>query len=80
MLANDIKKGAKLRLKNGWKADMADNGKGNIRMCKVYGLYTEIGSVYTHDIAAVEVNGVWEPVTLSPAQAKKAANIRAMGF
>ena len=79
MLANDLKKGMRVRLQGtGWLADIADNAKGNIRMCKVYGFETEIGSVYTHDIEEVMVNGLWEPVELSPRQAKAAAEIRAM--
>jgi len=51
MLTNDLKKGHAVRLANGWYAEIADNKKGTIRMAKVYGLYTEIGSVYSHDIA-----------------------------
>ena len=31
MLTNDIKKGMRILLKNGWYATMADNKKGNIR-------------------------------------------------
>ena len=29
---------------------MADNMKGNTRMVEVEGIYTETGSVYSHDI------------------------------
>ena len=29
---------------------MMDNKKGNIRLAKVYGIYTEIGSIYATDI------------------------------
>lgn len=50
MLTNDLKKGDKVTLKNGWNAIIEDNKKGNIRLAKVFGVYTEIGSVYAWDI------------------------------
>lgn len=84
MFANDVKKGMRIQLRNGWFGTMADNAKGNIRMVDVEGTFREIGSVYTHDIRVVQVGDSWENVELSPAQAKKAENIktmtRAMGF
>jgi len=88
MLANDIKKGARVKLRNGWFGTMADNKKGNIRMVDVEGLYREIGSVYTHDIAFVRVDSNardtdglgWEPVELSPVQQKHANFIKTSGF
>lgn len=78
MLANELRKGTRVVLRNGWHATMADNARGNIRMATVEGVYTETGSVYAHDIACVEATG--EPVTLSPAQSKAAARIKAAGF
>jgi hypothetical protein len=84
MLANDLKKGARVQLRNGWQADVYDNAKGSRRMCKVYGFVTEIGSVYTHDITHVQTAAGWERVELSDRQAKEAAKIlaftTAMGF
>ena len=80
MLVNDIKKGARVRMRNGWFGTMADNKKGNIRDVVVEGIYTEKGSVYSHDIASVNVMGVWEDVTLSPAQQKSAKLIKSCGF
>jgi hypothetical protein len=50
MLTNDLKKGARVKLRNGWFATVMDNGRGNTRVCEVEGMYTEIGSVYAHDI------------------------------
>lgn len=50
MNTNDLKKGDVVRLRNGWYAVIADNKKGNIRMATVSGVYTETGSVYSHDI------------------------------
>lgn len=78
MLANDIKKGMRVKLKNGWFGTMADNAKGNIRRVDVEGIEREIGSVYTHDIVGVKVSGAWEPVTLSDRQAKQADSIKAL--
>tara|TARA_Y100000034_G_scaffold25948_1_gene30989 strand:+ start:1420 stop:1656 length:237 start_codon:yes stop_codon:yes gene_type:complete len=61
---------------NGWKFEIMDNMKGNIRLAKVYGFETEIGSIYIHDIASVDMpDGNTEPIEFTPAQAKKAAQI-----
>lgn len=71
MKTNDLKKGARILLANGWYATMADNACGNTRMAEVEGFYTEIGSVYSHDIArAVNAAGQWENVQHTPAQSK----------
>lgn len=80
MLANDIKKGTAVRLSNGWEAEILDNKKGSIRMAKVYGDYTEIGSVYVKDIKMVWSVDHWVPVELSDAQKKAAAAQAAWGF
>jgi hypothetical protein len=54
---NNIKKGTVGYLKDtGWKFEMADNKKGNIRLAKVYGIFTEYGSIYTHDIDYVIID------------------------
>jgi|GEM_PF-2059767 hypothetical protein len=50
IIPNDIKKGDVGYQKNGWKFEMMDNKKGNTRLAKVYGIYTEIGSIYATDI------------------------------
>ena len=62
-----------------------DNMRGNIRLAKVYGFETEIGSIYVHDIASVDMpDGSTEPVEFTPAQAKKVAQtqtaLKAMGW
>ena len=68
---NDIKKGTRIKLECGWYGTMFDNMKGNTRMCKVEGDFTEIGSVYSHDIVGVEVeDGVWEQVEHTENQLK----------
>ena len=70
MTTNEIKKGTRFRLRNGWFATMADNRKGNIRMAKVEGDYTETGSVYAHDIVSVLIGDTWQPVKTTDKQAK----------
>lgn len=70
MKTNDLKKGVRVQLRNGWYATVADNMRGNIRMCDVEGLYREIGSVYSHDIVCAQVDGVWQDVEHTPAQNK----------
>jgi len=75
MKTNDIKKGMRILLKNGWYATMMDNMRGNIRMAKVEGFVTEIGSVYAHDISMVELkNGDWVEVE----HTKNQSNLNAM--
>jgi hypothetical protein len=55
---------------------MFDNAKGNTRMVEVEGFVTEIGSVYSHDIVAVEIKGqpsyrlAWQAIEHTPAQLK----------
>jgi hypothetical protein len=56
---NDLKKGTKIKLSNGWEAKIEDNKKGTTRMATVYGTFTEMGSVYAHDIVAYEKDGQW---------------------
>lgn len=50
MFTNQLKKGDEVVLRNGWKARIEDNKKGDTRLCTVYGFVTEMGSVYSHDI------------------------------
>lgn len=50
MKTNELRKGDMVRLRNGWTAEIADNRKGNIRMATVFGAFTEMGSIYAHDI------------------------------
>lgn len=58
MRTNDLKKGCMVVLRNGWDARIEDNRKGRTRVCTVYGDYTEMGSVYSHDIMLwVDENG-----------------------
>jgi hypothetical protein len=70
MQSNEIKKGDLMLLKNGWKAVMFDNKKGNIRMAEVDGLYKEIGSIYVWDIDYVKAGTEWVSVDLTEKQIK----------
>ena len=71
MKTNDLKKGTRIMLRNGWEADLWDNMKGNTRVALVYGFETEAGSVYSHDIVRYkDANGVWQMVEHTPAQLK----------
>ena len=70
MKTNELKKGMRVKLRNGWEADIADNLRGNIRMAKVYGFETEIGSVYSHDIALWLDGDQWRRIEHTPAQLK----------
>ena len=69
---NDLKKGDLVMLRNGWQARIADNRKGDTRLCTVYGFETEMGSVYSHDIVQLvnEVDGAWTRITHTDKQAK----------
>ena len=67
---NEIKKGDRILQENGWFGTMMDNMKGNTRMAEVEGLYTEIGSVYSHDIVAAQKDGKWRHIEYTDAQNK----------
>lgn len=77
MTTNEIKKDMKIRsvqLGVPVTGIMMDNKKGDIRLVDVkgseVGLFDEIGSVYSHDIVAVEVDGEWKVVEHTPKQLK----------
>jgi len=77
----DVKKGTKVVLRNGWMADVLDNlTNRQTRMCKVYGDFEEMGSVYTSDIVEAYVGGNWEFVQHAPATLKMAKARASWGF
>lgn len=67
---NEIKSGERVRLESGWWATIMDNRKGNARLAKVEGLYTETGSViYAHDIVyRLNSDGTKDTVVLTAEQ------------
>lgn len=85
---NDLRKGERVRMPGLFGlgpryGTMADNLKGVTRMVAVEesnGHFPDIGSVYVDEILAVERDGEWVAVTMSPAHAKKRNAIAAFGF
>ena len=59
---NDIKKGTRVQLRNGWFATLVDNARGNTRLASVEGYVTETGSIYAHDIVRAQVANSWVTV------------------
>lgn len=80
LFTNDLKRGTRVRLRNGWEAKIEDNKKGNTRLATVYGNYTEMGSVYSHDITHAKQNNEWQKVTHTDKQSGLKKKVRAMGF
>lgn len=79
MTTNDIKKGMRIKLANGWYATMLDNKRGNIRLAEVEGIHKEIGSIYAHDIISVEKpDGIWHTVELTKQQKQTATAVSAL--
>jgi len=77
MKTNDLKSGTRILLRNGWYGTLKDNKKGNIRFAEVEGIYTELGSVYAHDIVEAQLpvddtdnSGRWVEIEHTPAQLK----------
>ena len=63
MKTNELKKGTRVYLRNGWEATLMDNLKGNTRLADVEGYCREMGSVYSHDIMRyMDANGNWNDV------------------
>ena len=80
VLSNDIKKGMQLTA-NGFRGEMFDNKRGNIRTIKVDGIMgQEIGSCYVWDISSVTIDGMNHRVELTPKQKQARIKIKAMGF
>lgn len=65
MLTKEIKKGDRIQMHNGWYGTMLDSKLGTIRMAEIEGNYTEMGSVYSFDIAYVLKHGQKVPVEYS---------------
>lgn len=81
MLTNELKKGTRVQLRNGWMATILDNKKGNTRVCEVEGDYTEMGSVYAHDIVTCYLfDGSCVPVEHTDKQIKLREQVACFGF
>ena len=75
MKTNELKKGDIVAISGGYKAEIMDNKKGNIRLIKTFPpLYEEIGSIYAWEISYIlsNKNGeiLNEKIELTPAQKK----------
>ena len=87
MTTNEIKKGMKIKsvqLGVPVTGIMMDNLKGNTRMVDVkgseVGFFDEMGSVYSHDIILVEVDGNWIEVTHTEKQLKLQQSLANIGW
>lgn len=81
---NDLKKGTRVQLSqyshNGWYGTMEDNMRGDTRLVEVEGWFTEIGSVYSHDIIRAMINDEWVLVEHTPKQLKLKKQLTEMGW
>ena len=59
---NDLKEGARVKLRNSWEAIMRDNKRGNYRYAEVFGAWQETGEIYAHDIVGVKIDEIWYPI------------------
>lgn len=81
MKTNELKKGAQVLLRNGWYARVEDNRKGDTRVCTVYGDFTEMGSVYSHDIVGwIDSDGFLHDVEHTDKQMQLREKLIKMGF
>lgn len=80
MKTNDLKKGMRIQLRNGWYGTVYDNARGNTRMCEVEGDFTEIGSIFSHDIIRYFPEGPSQPIIIehTPAQLKLRETVEGM--
>ena len=78
MKTNELKKGDRVLLDCGWFATIWDNMKGDTRMAEVEGDFTEIGSVYSHDIVSyIDETGTNLAIEHTPNQLKLKAKVEA---
>ena len=70
MTPNELKKGTVVFLRNGWKATLEDNMRGNTRLATVEGFVTETGSIYAHNIVYAIVKGKRTTVEYTPSMLK----------
>jgi preprotein translocase subunit YajC len=77
---NDLKKGDRVLLRNGWYATLADNRKGDIRVATVEGMVTETGSIYAHDIMQAHLGASWVKIAHTPKQLDMQNRVTNWGF
>lgn len=54
MKTSEIKKGTRVILRNGFEAKTLESARKTTCLCEVYGIVTEAGSVYSHDIVGYQ--------------------------
>jgi hypothetical protein len=67
---DQLKKGTRVRMRNGWEAIVVKKCDGNTLMAEVFGDFTETGSIYAHDIVVAVVDGKWVDVEMTEEQAQ----------
>ena len=67
---DQLKKGARVKMRNGWEAIVVEECDGNTLIAKVFGRFTDTGSIYAHNIVATEVDGKWVEVEMTEEQAR----------
>lgn len=67
---DQLKTGARVRMRNGLEAIVVKECDGNTLIAKVFGASNETGSVYAHNIVATEVDGQWIEVEMTEDQAR----------
>lgn len=80
MFTNDLKKGTEIVLRNGWKATIEDNKKGNIRLAKVHGVYSELGSIYSFDIMKARIGDSFVDIVHTDKQMKHMRDVYNLKF
>lgn len=66
---SEVKKGARVELRNGFLATVLDNlVNGQTRLCNVEGFVTEMGSVYSSDMLNVLTPSGWSQIQHTPKQ------------
>ena len=87
MKTNEIKKGMKIKstqLGTPVTGIMMDNMRGDTRLVDVkgseIGMFDEMGSIYSHDIIQVEVDGEWKDVEHTENQRKLKSQVSQMGW
>jgi len=72
---NDLKKGTRVLLRNGFYATLLDNRKGTTRLADVEGIVRESGSIYSHDIMKaflpIGMGGALETVVIKHSASQK---------
>lgn len=67
---DQLNKGTRIRMRSGWEAIVVKKCDGNTLIAKVFGDFTETGSIYAHDVVAAFIDGKWINVEMTEEQAQ----------